>query len=296
LPIPVSDFRSNVNDQLAHAAKTIGKGLKRRVFEAIYRGRGETKSVGELCKATGLSRKQVLTAGLALVRSGLVEESTRNHDIAYQKDHNYTQYRDRILSLADDPAKLRKLPTKVAPGVSGVTAVSVSFARDFVNIREVTIDDIDSFAATRPVISDRGFVPMPENRFKQGIQRVLGETGHFQDWGGEQNDLFTTRARIDGSRVTTAIAFKGGGTTGTLTLRKMGKNADQIPRLFESAAQLFLVQYWGQVDQRVYAEMRTYAITKSALRAGSQTIMYGIIDGVDSARIINAYPDAFQSD
>ena len=122
-----------------------------------------------------------------------------------------------------------KLPTKVARGVSGVTAVSVSFARDFVNIREVTVDDIDSFAATRPVMADGGFVPMPENRFKQGIQRVLGETGHFQDWGGEQNDLFTTRTRIDGSRVTTAIAFKGGGTTGTLTLRKMGKNADQIP-------------------------------------------------------------------
>ena len=294
MPIPVSDFRSNVNDQLAHAAKTIGTGLKRQVFEAIYRGRSETKSVSQLCQATGLERKQVLTAGLALVRTGLVEQISREGEIAYQKDHNYSHYRDKILALAANPSKLRQFPTKVNPTASNtVSQVAITLTRELVNIRQVTVDDIDSFTLVRDVPFGQNYYPMAESRFKLGVQRVVGEAGVFRDWGGEINDLFTTTAILDGRRLSAAFAFKGKGKRGVLTPATMGTNGDQIARLFESTAELYIVQYWGQVHQRVYSDMKTHAVAKSVQNSGATQIIYGVIDGSDSTRLVMAYPEAF---
>lgn len=77
---------------------------------------------------------------------------------------------------------------------------------------------------------------------QEGMQQVLGEKGKFQDWGGEGNDLWTTRLRLGGKRRATAFAFKSGGTPGKLTPAKMGRNGDQIQRLFQSPADVFIVQ------------------------------------------------------
>lgn len=294
MPLPVSDFRSNVNDQIAHAARTVGTGLKRRVFEAVYRGRAEAKSLTEICESTGLSRKQVLTAGLALVRTGIVEQTVRHNEIAYQKDHNYSHYRDKILALAADPERLRRLPTKISPHVAATIQVPIELSRELVNVRQVAIDDVDSFAEVRSVPMGQPYRPIAEADFKRGVQRIVGEVGEFHDWGGEVNDLFTTTLLLDGRRVSAAVAFKGKGTTGVLTPAKMGTNGDQIARLFESPAELYLVQYWGQLHQRIYADMKTYAVAKSVLMSGSEQIIYGVIDGSDSTRLLMAYPDAFR--
>lgn len=42
------------------------------------------------------------------------------------------------------------------------------------------------------------------------------------------------------------FACKGPGTKGILTPARMGQNGDQIPRLFTTAADVFLVQYWAR--------------------------------------------------
>ena len=91
----------------------------------------------------------------------------------------------------------------------------------------------------------------------------------------------------------TAFAFKGKGTTGILTPKKMGKKGDQIQRLFKSAAQVFILQYWGQIDESVIEQMIAFAEAKSATEGS--TIYYGVIDGDDSNRIIKAYPNAFRA-
>ena len=73
----------------------------------------------------------------------------------------------------------------------------------------------------------------------------------------------------------------------------MGKNGDQIQRLFQSEAQVFLLQYWAQVDESVSTAMYAYAVARS-ISHGGETVYYGIIDGTDSARLIAAYAATFE--
>jgi hypothetical protein len=72
----------------------------------------------------------------------------------------------------------------------------------------------------------------------------------------------------------------------------MGKNGDQIQRLFKTPASVFIVQYWGQVSESVIEQMSEFAKAKSAVEGS--IIYYGIIDGDDSNRLLKAYPKAFQ--
>lgn len=113
--------------------------------------------------------------------------------------------------------------------------------------------------------------------------RLHEREARFQDWGGEPNDLYTTKVRFKGKRRPVAFAFKGPGTKGMLTPKKLGKNGDQIQRLFLSPADIFLVQYHDQVGQAVYEQMKVFA-TVCSIREGKQ-IWYGVIDGDDSNRI-----------
>jgi hypothetical protein len=136
---------------------------------------------------------------------------------------------------------------------------------------------------------------MPEAAFKRGFQKVVGEQGTFKDWGGEKNDLLTTHMRIKTKRIATAVAFKGPGLKGKLTPAKMGRNGDQIQRLFDSEADLFLLQYWDQVDESVYQQMRVQALARSIARGGAR-VTYGVIEGIDSARLIEAYPKEFEKE
>jgi len=72
----------------------------------------------------------------------------------------------------------------------------------------------------------------------------------------------------------------------------MGKNGDQIQRLFKSAASIFFVQYWGQIAESVTEQMQEFARAKSAIEG--DPILFGVIDGDDSNRLIKAYAKHFQ--
>jgi hypothetical protein len=154
------------------------------------------------------------------------------------------------------------------------------------------VPGIASFAKVRR-IKTGGTLPtsVSEAIFKRGVQRILGEPGKFTDWGGEKNDLYSTRLRLKSSRVAAAFGFKGPGTKGRLVPGKMGKNGDQIQRLFHSEAEVFLVQYWREIDESVLTQMRTFATVKSI--ADGRRICFGIIDGDDSYRLYQAYLSKF---
>jgi hypothetical protein len=79
--------------------------------------------------------------------------------------------------------------------------------------------------------------------------------------------------------------------TGKLTPGKMGKNGDQIQRLMKCPADVFIVQYWAEIDDSVLDQLRQFAQLKSFLE--NCQIRYGVIDGVDSTRLIQGYPRAF---
>jgi hypothetical protein len=295
MTLNVSDSRSNPNDQIAHAARVIGRSKDRiKVFETIYFGKKKIKTVTEINRKIKIPRIRILQEAKKLDQNSIVHQTKVSGDTAYEKDPFYYAHKRKILSLVRNPRKFAEFPTKVTPHIQSGDTVTIKIPRQRIQTKVITIDDIDSFKKVRKIHSDSSsFTPLLEKNIKEGIKRIFNEKGKFTDWGGEHNDLLTTRLRIGGKRYATAFSFKGRGKSGKLTPAKMGKNGDQIQRLFSSPAEVFLVQYWGQIDESIFEQMEQFAKAKSAVE--DKKIFFGIIDGQDTNRIISAYPNYFRN-
>ncbi len=292
---PVSDIASNAQENIAHAAQVLGRSVhRRRVFDAIYTGKLRRKTVKNLMDATGLPQVRVLQEAKKLTDNRIVKAIKVGRTTAYEKEDFFHTHKKRILSLAESPMKLKEYPTKRNPSHrSGLIHLTLNASR--AQTTQVSMDDIETFRQAWSTEGDSMLgTRMSEARFKDGLKDIIGEKGLFKDWGGEVADLFTTRLRLDGKRKATAIALKGPGTKGKLTPGKMGKNGDQIQRLFEAPAEVFLVQYCWQIDQSVIDLMQRLAIARSILYG--KRIYFGVIDGQDSYRILQSYPNAFRID
>ena len=291
MALPVSDSLSNVNEQIEAAARVLGRSKQcQSVFEAIYHGKKGTKYVQELADNLTYSRKQVLKQGKKLADHQIVEQVKIDGDTGYKKIPFFHQNKSKILLLASNAEKLDNYPTKRRP--SPKTIVTLRIDRSHAKASQITIDDMDSFAKVKR-IKPAGALDskISESRFKKAIQAILGEAGEFTDWGGEKNDLYTTRVKIAKKRHSIAFAFKGPGTKGKLVPAKLGKNGDQIQRLFQVNADIFIIQYWNQIDQSVIEQLEVFAIAKSVMT--QKTIWYGVIDGIDSNRLYIAYRNKF---
>lgn len=293
MPVNVSDFRANPNENLRHAAQAIGRSDNRRaVFEAIYHGKKKVKTIPELMERTRLSHKQVLEAGKKLAASQVVDQVSVDGRVAYQKDETLSHYKKKILGLVDHPEKKDRFPTKQEPRVTRqAITYKIGVARSNPQPQEITVDDIDGFAAVREVAS--GTVDLSnvlESEVKAFLNRIVGEENEFKDWGGEKNDIYTSRLRFRGSRRTAAFALKGRATKGTLTPNKMGTNGDQVARLFASEATVFFVVYHGKVDQSIHEQMRAYGIARALT---GNRVYYCVIDGTDLSRLATAYAGEF---
>ena len=291
--IDVSDVRSSPNDQIYHVAKVLGRSKDRKkVFLAIYKGKKKIKTVSELVGITKLKRIRVLQEANILAGNKIIKKTKFKDELAYEKDQFYSQNKKKILSLAENKSKLKSFPTKIHPQIE-TKIVNVSFPQKIINISQITIDDIDTFSQVRKIIEvNKKHIPYSEEKIKEGFKKVLGEEGDFIDWGGEKNDLFTTRLKINRKRIVAVFGFKGKGTKGILTPKKMGKNADQIQRLFQSNADCYMIQYWGQINESILDQMKSFAIAKSVTER--RKIFFGIIDGKDTRRLILAYPEYFK--
>jgi hypothetical protein len=289
--IAVSDSLSNTPEQIEQAAKAIGRSSGRRqVFEAIYFHKTKTKSVSDIVNKTGLTRKRVLEAGKRLAQKGVVRQTKKDGETAYEKIDFFHAHKQPILRLAASPKKLAKFPTKRRIVIDLPKIVQIPSAG--AKVTRITVDDIGSFGKVKKM---KGAASLPktmtENEFKHGIQAIVGEPGEFKDWGGEKSDLYSTRLRMNGKRLAAAFAFKGPGEKGKLVPGRMGKNGDQAQRLFQEDADVFIVQHWREIDPSVIDLLRNLAIAKSVTTG--KRIWYGTIDGNDSERLRIAYPKKF---
>jgi hypothetical protein len=301
MSVSVADRGSNKPEWLHHAGEVIGRSEHRRlIFNLIYTGKAKIKTVAHLMKATGLPMTRVLDAGLALRKADIIEQVKINKRIAYQKIDWIQPYRDKILKLASSQSDRAKLPTKRNPAGTAQSSTSKKTIKVTATVRipktrnkakHVTIDDLDSFERVRKIVHGLAYVRMPEKKFKSGVAKILGERADFKDWGGEQRDLSSSHAKIEGKRLRAAFAFKGPGTSGKLTPAKMGFNGDQIQRLAKCPADIFFVQYWGEVDDSVGEQLESFIQLKSYFE--DRPLWYGVIDGDDSARLIQAYRGQF---
>lgn len=291
--IEVSDPLSNHEEQIERAAKAVGRGAVRRaVFDAIYHHKSKVKSVGEIAKKTGLTRMRVLQNGRHLARKGIVRQTKKDGDTAYEKIDVFHAHKREILDYGAHPKKLARLATKRRPAVTLPTAVTIPSAA--ARVSRLTIDSVQSFAKVRKVKAD-GYLPesLSEKQFKRGVQKIIGEPGDFKDWGGETSDLYTTRLKMKkGQRVAAAFAFKGPGLKSKLVVGNMGKNGDQLFRLFHEDADVFFIQHWREIDPALVKYARDIAVAKSATTG--RPIAYGVIDGQDSHRLYRAYSKQFR--
>jgi hypothetical protein len=289
----VSDARSNASEQIEHVVLVLGKSAQRLlVFDAIYRGKKKIKTVNEISIETKLPAKRVLTEGKLLADNQIVKQLRSFGITAYEKDPFFSANKQKILRLVQNPKLLERHPTKRRPIAIGSVFATIKLPRNIIRTKFITIDDVDSFNRVKTTNRNAFQSRISEDNFKKGIAEIIGEQGIYRDWGGEKNDLWTSRLRIRGKRYLSAFGFKGPGTKGVLTPKKMGKNGDQIQRLFSSRAEVYIVQYWGVIGDSIVEQMAEFAKAKSATE--STTIFYGIVDGKDTSRLIAAYPNAFK--
>lgn len=296
--IEVNDSQSNRPELITGAVEAIGRSVaKRKVFEAIYKHKKRTRSVAEIAAMTRLGRTRVLQVGGELAGDHIVNQTKKDNRVAYTQKQFYQRNKRKILKLLDKPGRASRIPTKrnisVSVKATGVKAAKVSQPQAL--IQHITIDDIDSFAKVRKVRSSAKRLPsaMSERQFNDGVKAIIGEPGTFKDWGGETSDLFSTRIQLKGKRKRVAFGFKGPGLTVALVPSRLGKNGDQMERLFSEPADIFLVQHWRDIMPSVLRMMKVFAVDKAASTA--KPVYYGVIDGHDSNRLRLAYPSKFRA-
>jgi len=156
------------------------------------------------------------------------------------------------------------------------------------------VEDIDSFRKARDVnpqmvagFLEDGYLPHLEDDIQRHFEDILTVPFHQKDWAGEINDLYAAHLTVGGRRVATAFLLKGRGLRRrTLRIADCGKNGDQLVRLFESPAQLMVVQCVGVIDQMVIKDVEAKV---TARKAKGTATWYAMIDGQDTARILHAY-------
>jgi hypothetical protein len=289
-----NDLGSNLPENIERWAPMLRHGGRnRRAFDEIYSSKKAFWRIDEIATATGLSRKNASEAAKALHDRDLLNR-TPGLPIRYAKRPDVYREKRKLLRYADNPKKLAVLPTKRR---HQPTARSLRPNAMVGRAIHITVDDIDSFSRVKRISPDdvpQKLIPerLAEEVFKNGLENILGERTRLKDWGGENLDLYSTNFIIKGKRKAVGIALKGPAKSGPLTPGKMGKNGDQIDRLFTQAVDVAIVQYEGDIAPSVPSLMDKLAREKA--RSEEKNIYYCLINLLDSYRLRLAYPMAFK--
>jgi hypothetical protein len=156
------------------------------------------------------------------------------------------------------------------------------------------VEDIDSFQKVRDVnpqmvvgFLDNGYLDLGEEVVQMALEAILGVLFHKKDWGGETNDLYTANVLVNGCRRPTAFMLKGNGLKNrVMEVKHCGKNGDQVLRLFQSPAELFVIQFVGTIAESVIAQAHGEI---ARLKTQGKESHFLIMDGQDTARVLRAY-------
>jgi hypothetical protein len=178
--------------------------------------------------------------------------------------------------------------------VRGLNKIRISSLPEYTDLpldARLYVEDIDSFHKVRDVnpaaVSDilkNGYLDKSEDSIQTALERILSVSFHKKDWGGETNDLYTL---INGVRHETAFLLKGNGLKNkTMEIKHCGKNGDQILRLCNSPAKLYIIQFVGQISEAIVSDIDGKV---RHARAQGKNAWYCIMDGQDTARVLRAY-------
>lgn len=191
--------------------------------------------------------------------------------------------------------QLRKRHLKLIRQLEEIRDTKIGRYTDLPQQDRLYIEDVDSFRKVRDVnpgtvahhLSSSGRLELSEDEVQLALERILDVSFHKKDWGGEENDLYTANVIVNGHRVSTAFMLKGNGLKSkALRIKDCGKNGDQLVRLIQSPAVLFIVQFVGQVDEAVIKDLEGKV---RDLRSQGKEARFCVIDGQDTARVLAAY-------
>lgn len=191
----------------------------------------------------------------------------------------------------------QRLLTRCRYFVRGLNKIRLQSLPEYTDLpldARLYIEHIDSFSKVRDVnpaevtkMLKDGYLDRSEDSIQLALERILNVPVHKKDWSGEQNDLYTTNLLINGMRHATAFLLKGNGLKSrTMEIKHCGVNGDQIGRLCQSAATLFVVQFVGQISEAIVSDIDGKV---RLARTQGKEALYCIIDGQDTARLLLAY-------
>jgi hypothetical protein len=197
----------------------------------------------------------------------------------------------------DDDYKAKSLRIRLTDILRGLDEIKDSLSKytDMPLQKRLYIEDIDSFQKVRDInpalvldkLGKNGYFDKSEDIVQSAIEKILAEPFHKKDWGGEYNDLYTSNLQINGARRAAAFLLKGNGLKKeVLEIGDCGKNGDQIVRLFETPADIYIIQFVGNISEAVIKDVD--GKTDQRIAKGNST-NYCIINGQDTARLLKAY-------
>lgn len=158
------------------------------------------------------------------------------------------------------------------------------------NYGEVHVTQIDQFREIKSVYESERSAPnisllrkIAEVDVKKAIAEIINEDAVLKDWGGEKSDLFSCNLSMEGIYLPSAFLLKGPAKFSEMKMVHLGKNGDQIDRLFSEPADLLVLQHCHKVSTAVRSTMRAFASRVHDLR------YFSIIDGYDTLRLLKAY-------
>jgi hypothetical protein len=145
---------------------------------------------------------------------------------------------------------------------------------EFDRLKEVVVSDADEWLSVMKKV--------PEVHVKKSIASLLKEPAK-SDWGGEENDHFSSNVTVAGRRRTAAFLLKGPTNFREMTPAMCGKNGDQIYRLAKVGADISVVQHSHLVGPAVRETLRSMVVTPGRSRK------FCVMDGQTTYRLLKGY-------
>ena len=293
--VHVRNVGGDKNDQIFSAYESIGRSEQRlEVFLAVCKGKKKEKSVSWIQKNTSLkNNKRVTEEAKKLVDDEVIMQLDYkiNGELGYKKVDFLCKHKNKILRLIHNKQVRENFHTKINPKIKVTPRhidIKLSLPKSGIKSKSISIQEIDNFSKIKNMKSMDYNLERNEDDIKDLFKNIAGEKGKFTDWAGEKNDLLTYLT-MNGKKILVAFAFKGKSKKLIKKLRPMdmGKNGDQVERLFTSPAEVFFVQFVGQIDDSMLTTMEQQATLKSYYTG--KKIYYGIIDGNDTSKIFSKY-------
>ncbi|NUX57676.1 methyltransferase [Paraburkholderia sp. JPY418] len=189
--------------------------------------------------------------------------------------------------IADvDATTIRTVPYAIGDLVERTRGLPMPFMQGL----ELRTDDVDQFAGmdTRWTPSASEFSAMrsvPEQSVKELLCRLLGEPSVPNDWGGEESDVLSANLAVNGRRLTAAFLLKGPSRFHPMKPTDLGRNGDQLYRLFNIPADVFVIQHCHNIGAAVRKQALAFALQRS-FTAPCRVLF---VDGTTTARLLRLH-------